>query len=212
MRYLPIAVDLEGRSCVVVGGGSIAARKIELLLQAGAWVRVVAPEVCDEVAAWAASEPRLSIERRPYRPGDLRGAVLVFAATDRLEVQVGVAAEAAERHIWLNSVDDPERCSFLMPAIVERGPLTVAVGTGGASPALARRVRDEIAARVGVEYGEAAAYLGTLRRRFRAGAARQRAFAQLLDEGLIEALRAGDQERVERLTERACRGLEPETP
>jgi siroheme synthase-like protein len=210
MRYLPIAVDLEGRACVVVGGGEVAAQKVDLLLRAGAKVTVIAPALADEIAARAAREPRLTIERRAYRDGDLAGAAIAFAATGSPAVQAAVASEAASRGVWLNAADDPERCTFLMPAIVERGPLAVAVGTGGASPALARRVRDEIAARVGMEYGEAAEYLGSLRRRFRAGAARQRAFARLLDEGLVEAFRTGDRDRIERLTERACHDLEPD--
>jgi precorrin-2 dehydrogenase / sirohydrochlorin ferrochelatase len=210
MRYLPIAVDLEGRACVVVGGGEVAARKVETLLDAGARVTVIAPHLCQEIEVREGREPRLRVERRPYRSGDLDGAVLAFAATDAPDVHREIAVEAAERRVWLNAADDPESCSFLMPAVIERGPVAIAVGTGGASPALARRVRDEVAACIGVEYGEAASYLGELRRRFRGGAARQRAFARLLDEGLVEAFRAGDRERIERLTERACEGLEPE--
>jgi siroheme synthase-like protein len=210
MRYLPIAVDLEGRACVVVGGGEVAARKVETLLRVGAQVTVIAPHVGQEIEIWEGREVRLRVERRPYRPGDLEGAVLAFAATDSSAVHAEIVVEAAARGVWLNAADDPEHCSFLMPAVIERGPIAIAVGTGGASPALARRVRDEIAGRIGVEYGEAASYLGELRRRFRAGAARQRAFTRLLDEGLVEAFRAGDRERVERLTERACEGLEPE--
>jgi precorrin-2 dehydrogenase/sirohydrochlorin ferrochelatase len=210
MRYLPIAVDLEGRACVVVGGGEVAARKVETLLQAGARVTVIAPEVTEEIEAWSAREPQLAIERRSYRNGDLAGAVIAFAATGSAEVHAAVAEEAKGHGVWLNAADDPERCSFLMPAIVERGPIAIAVGTGGASPALARRVRDEIAARIGTEYGQAAEHLAALRRRFRAGAARQRAFARLLDEGLVEAFRSGDRDRIERLTERACHELEPD--
>jgi siroheme synthase-like protein len=210
MRYLPIAVDLQGRACVVVGGGEVAARKIETLLRAGAHVTVIAPHVSQEIETWEGKEPHLHLERRPYRSGDLEGAALAFAATDSPRVHAEIATEAKERGVWLNAADDPDHCSFLMPAVVERGPIAIAVGTGGASPALARRVRDEVATRIGVEYGEAATYLGELRQRFRAGAARQKAFARLLDEGLVEAFRAGDRERVERLTERACEGLEPE--
>lgn len=211
MRYLPIAVDLQGRVCVVVGGGEVAARKVETLLESGALVTVIAPHICQEIEVLEGREPRLRVERRPYRSGDLSGSILAFAATDAPLVHREMAVEAVERGVWVNAADDPENCSFLMPAVIERGPVAIAVGTGGASPALARRVRDEIAALIGVEYGEAASYLGELRRRFRAGPARQRAFMRLLDEGLVEAFRAGDRERVERLTERACGGLEPET-
>jgi siroheme synthase (precorrin-2 oxidase/ferrochelatase) len=137
MRYLPIAVDLESRVCVVVGGGEVAARKVETLLQTGAKVTVIAPEVSDEITAWAEREPRLTVARRAYRNGDLAGAAIAFAATGSVAAHSAIAEEAASRGVWLNAADDPEHCTFLMPAIVERGPLAVAVGTGGASPALA---------------------------------------------------------------------------
>jgi siroheme synthase-like protein len=206
MRYLPLFVDLAGRECVVIGGGTVAAHKVELLRGVGATVRVVAPAVCAEIERLAA-EGGVSLDRRSFEPADLEGVALAFAATDDTSVQQEVADEARRRNLWLNAVDDPERCSALMPAILERGPITVAVSTGGASPALAARVRDELGAALGEEYARAAELLGTLRARFAPGPARQRAFAALLDEGLLDALRAADGSRVARLIDEICAPL-----
>jgi siroheme synthase-like protein len=206
MRYLPLFVDLAGRECVVIGGGAVAARKVELLRSVGAAVRVIAPTVCAEIEGLAA-DGSISLHRRSFEPADLDGAALAFAATDDPAVQQRVAGEARQRNLWLNAVDDPERCSALMPAIFERGPITVAVSTGGASPALAARARDQLAAALGDEYAHAAELLGTLRTRFAPGPARQRAFLALLDGGLLDALRDADGARVAQLLDEVCAPL-----
>jgi precorrin-2 dehydrogenase/sirohydrochlorin ferrochelatase len=208
MRYLPVSLDLVGRRTVVVGGGAVAAHKASSLLEAGASVRVVAGEICSELREIAASESSLELLERPYEAGDLADVLVVFAATDDRAVQSAVSQEAAERGILLNVVDEPEDCSFVMPAILELGPVTVAVSTGGASPALAQRIRDEIAAMLGPEYGSAAELMASLRARFERGPARALAFTRLLQSGLLEALRRGDPERVERMTDSICDGLE----
>jgi siroheme synthase-like protein len=207
MRYLPILVDLVGRPCLVVGGGSVAARKAATLLEAGARVRVVAPRLGAELEALesrADAARSLTIERRAYREGDLAGVALAFAATDDPELHERLSRDARAAGLWLNVVDDPVRCSFVMPAILDRDPLVVAVGTGGASPALARRLRDDIDALLGPEYEEALAHLALLRARYAPGPARQAAFSRLIDGGLIEALRERDVRRVETLTREAC--------
>ncbi len=210
MRYLPILVDLAGRSCLVVGGGRVAARKAATLLAADARVTVVAPELCEELTALAAREPRVSLEPRPYRRADLDGAALVFAASDDPAVQEQVARDAREAGVLVNVVDEPERCLFVMPAILDRDPLLVAVSTSGASPALARRIRDDLASALGPEYGLAARHLAALRRRYRRGVRRQEAFSRLVADGLVEAFRARDGERVGALTRGACAALELE--
>jgi len=208
MRYLPILVDLAGRRCLVVGGGAVAAGKVETLLAAGARVTVVAPAIGDALAAAAAADERVVLERRRYRRDDLAGVALAFAATDDPEVQEAIARDARDAGVLVNAVDEPERCSFVMPAILDREPLLVAVGTSGTSPALARRIRDDLASALGPEYDAAVRHLASLRSRYRAGRARQRAFVELVDAGLLEALRASDADRVEALTRRACGGLE----
>ncbi|MEW6273192.1 MAG: bifunctional precorrin-2 dehydrogenase/sirohydrochlorin ferrochelatase [Thermodesulfobacteriota bacterium] len=206
MRYLPILVDLAGRPCLVVGGGAVAARKAETLLDAGARVKVVAPRLSKEMER-VVRRPGVQLERRDYREGDVADAVLAFAATDEARVQERVARDARAAGVWVNAVDEPERCTFVMPAILDRDPLVVAVGTAGASPALARRVRDDIGSFLGPEYEAALAHLALLRARYAPGPARQAAFSRLVDGGLIEALRARDAARVESLTRDACGGL-----
>ena len=143
MEGLPVTLVVEGRRCVVVGGGAVAARKVDLLRRAGGAVFVVAPRLADELRALV-SENRICHAARAFAPRDLAGAVLAVAATGDRAVNAAVAAAAGKRGIPVNVVDDPALCTFTMPAIVERGPVSVAVATGGASPTLARRLRAAI--------------------------------------------------------------------
>ncbi|MBK9251950.1 MAG: uroporphyrinogen-III C-methyltransferase [Proteobacteria bacterium] len=145
MDYLPIFVDLRDRLVVVIGGGVVAQRKIEHLLKAHARVRVVSPELCPDLALY---RDQGRIEYRPllFSPAQLEGAVLVVAATDDIGVNDAVSVAARERGVLVNVVDDGPRCTFIFPAIVDRSPLIVAVGTAGSSPTLARRVRTQIEA------------------------------------------------------------------
>lgn len=207
MRYLPVMLDLAGRSVLVVGGGAVATRKARRLLEAGAHVRVVAVEATESLRDLADSEDRLELHLRGYRDGDLDGVSLAFTATGRRAVDEAVSAAAGRAGLWVNAADDLANCSFLMPAMLERGRLQVSVSTGGASPALASRVRDEVDSALGPEYQVAADLLGELRSSLPAGAARGRAFAGLLDDGLLEALRQGDERRVARMADQARRGL-----
>src|SRR5215218_1427318 len=133
----PIFLDLDGRRCVVVGGGEVASRKARKLLQARAGVVVISPEITTELESVA-----VEVHRRPYKEGDLEGAYLVFAATDSREANAAVAREAKERGIPVNVADRPRDGDFALPATLRRGGLQVAVSTGGASPTLARRIRD----------------------------------------------------------------------
>ena len=145
----PIFLDLAGRRCVVVGGGEVASRKARKLLQAGADVVMISPEVKNELAGRG-----LEIHERPYRPGDLEGAYLAFTATDSREVNAAVAREARERGIPANVADRPSEGDFALPATLSRGRLQVAVSTGGASPALARRIRGELEGLFGPEWAD----------------------------------------------------------
>jgi siroheme synthase-like protein len=141
----PVALDLRSRPCVVIGGGPVAARKVAGLLDAGARVTVVSPALSDPLLALA-REGRIAWRPREYAPGDLEGAVLCLAATGDPAVNAAVAAEGRQCGILVNAADDPERCDFILPSVVRRGPLTVAVSTGGASPFMARLVREAIEA------------------------------------------------------------------
>jgi siroheme synthase-like protein len=137
----PVMLDLAGVPVLMVGGGNIAARKVAGLLAAGARVTVVAPMVLAELAAAVAE-----VRERPYASSDLAGHQLVMTATDVPEVNASVANDARAAGLWVNSADDPENCTFILPAVTRRGPVVVAIGTDGSSPALARHLRDRIAA------------------------------------------------------------------
>lgn len=162
MDYLPIFIDLRDRPVVVVGGGAVAMRKVEMLLRAHARVSVVAPELEPTLAAYR-DRGRIDYRPVPFSPAQLDGAVLVVSATDEIEVNTAVAAAARERGIWVNVVDDGANSQFIFPAIVDRSPLIVAVGTSGNSPTLARRVRTQIEALLPERLGHLAGYAGRWR-------------------------------------------------
>jgi precorrin-2 dehydrogenase / sirohydrochlorin ferrochelatase len=155
----PIFLDLSGRRCVVVGGGEVANRKARKLLQARARVVVISPELGAELESVA-----VEIHRRPYREGDLEGACLAFAATNSREVNAAVAREAKERGVPVNVADKPSEGDFALPSTLRRGRLQVAVSTGGASPTLARRIRDELEEAFGPEWAGIVERLNAARR------------------------------------------------
>ena len=174
MTLLPVGLVVGGRRCLVVGGGAVAARKIRSLLVAGAWVTVVAPEV-HEAVAYLASEGvldhiddhPLDLQLRPYRRGEAAHYRLVLAATGDPAVDGEVHADAEAAGIWVNSADDPEHCSVVLPAVHRDGAVTVAVATGGASPALASWIRDKVALALGPGLGQLASLLAEGRRQVR---------------------------------------------
>ena len=149
--YYPVFLDLTDHRCLVVGGGPVAEGKVEGLLAAGARVTVVSPTVTARLAGWAA-EGRLLLHSRAYRAEDLGGHRVAFVATDDAEVTRAVAAEARARSIWVNAADEPARCDFILPSVIRRGRLVVAVSTGGASPAAARAIREELEGYLSAEH------------------------------------------------------------
>ena len=167
MGYYPVLLDLAGKQCVMVGGGIIAERRVDGLVTAGARVTVISPRLTRALAALAA-EGGIQHEPREYRGGDLEGADLAFVATDAGEVNTAVADEARRRGVWINAADDPARCTFILPALVRRGDLTVAVATGGSSPALARAIREELEAYLTDDYATLASIAAEARREVRA--------------------------------------------
>jgi len=205
MKYYPIFLSVEGRPCVVIGGGEVAERKTGSLLDSGAAVRVVSPTVTRALAA-AARRGEITHEPRAYRDGDLRGAFLAYAATDDEDLHARIHAEAEREGVLLNVVDRPRWCHFIVPSTFARGDLAVAVSTGGASPALARRVREEIQDALGPEFDRAVLVLGRLRERLRkkdlSAAERRQIFTELVESDLLERLRDPDTAAVDRLLER----------
>ena len=141
--YYPVYLNLRGRRCVIVGGGTVAEGKIARLLDSGAEIRVVSPDATPGIRQFVA-DGSVQWEERKYRDGDLEGAFIAIAATNVREVNRRIFEEANERGVMLNAVDDPPNCSFIAPSIVQRGPVTLAISTGGVSPALARKLRESL--------------------------------------------------------------------
>lgn len=146
--YYPVFLDIAGKRCVVVGGGQVALRKVKTLLEYGAKVEVISPELCPELAAIT----EISVRHRQYQPGDLKGAFLAIVATNNHEINHRIAGEARSQGVLVNVVDDAEYCDFILPSLVRRGDMTIAVSTAGRSPALARKLRTRLEQDFGGEY------------------------------------------------------------
>ncbi|HUV04165.1 MAG TPA: bifunctional precorrin-2 dehydrogenase/sirohydrochlorin ferrochelatase [Armatimonadota bacterium] len=202
MSHYPVNLDLKGRRCVIVGGGPIAERKAQMLLDFGAAVGVIAPELTPRLHDLA-ENGLVEHTAGVYMPGMLDGAFLVIAATDDRETNKAVSSEAQRLGILVNVVDDPELCTFFVPAILRRGDFIISISTSGRSPALARRVREELESRFGPEYGELADLLGELRDEMKARhpdpAERYQVFLRILDSGVLDLLAQGKRnEAIER--------------
>ena len=161
-QYYPVFLDLKGRACVIVGGGEIAERKIANLLECGAVITMVSPQVTPGIRAHAEAGD-IRWEAREYADGDLKGAFLAIASTDDEDVNRAVHEEASREGIVLNVVDRTALCSFIAPAVVRRGEVTVALSTGGASPALARKLRETLEKSEVLEYASLAGVLSSAR-------------------------------------------------
>lgn len=200
--YYPAFLDLMDKPCVVVGGGRVAERKVAGLLEAGARVKVISPNLTKELES-KKSSGAIKHSRHQFTPVDLRSAYLVIAATDSAEQNKKIAGAAENMGIPLiNVVDMPEHCGFIVPASVNRGPLTIAVSTSGASPAMARAIREELEGLYGPAFGH---YLKTLRReRDRAlqniknPEERERFLKSLASDTILKTLREGKQPRLPR--------------
>lgn len=199
MGYYPIFLELAGRPCIVIGGGAVAQRKVEGLMAIGASVTVISPALTDRLEGLV-SEGRIRHVRREYAPGDLAGYQLAFVATDDGGVNEAIAREGRERGVWVNAADDPAHCDFILPSVLRRGELVVAVATGGASPALSRAIREELEAYFGEDYTALAEVVAEARRALRRSArvpdaeawrrALDRDFRRLLAEGKREEAKA----------------------
>lgn len=208
-RY-PVSLVLEGRPVLVVGGGRIATRKVEALVACGALVTVVAPRV----EAAITGLPGVRVERRRYRSDDVAGQRLVITATDDADVNAQVFTDAESAGIWVNSADDPQNCSFTLPSVARRGPISVAVSTSGTSPALAAWLRRRIESEVGPEYEAVLDLLVAERSRLRAGgrSSEVRGWSEALDGGLVDLVRNGDVDGARALLRRCLEPAGHSTP
>lgn len=203
MIGFPVFLRLEGRRCLVVGGGALGRRRARAVAEAGALVEIVEPIPSPELVDLCAELPSLNLLQRTFRDGDCDGALLVFACCDRPDVQAAVDADAARGSALLCRGDDADAGDFWSAALLRRRDLCVAVSSGAASPVLGRRVRDLIAGLIGEEYGEAGQRLALLRSRLRRSYAspsqRAAVVERLLDAGWIALLGAGEGARAEAL-------------
>jgi precorrin-2 dehydrogenase len=202
MNYYPIFLRVAGRSCVVIGGGHVAEEKVQSLLLAGARITVISPQLTPGLTALAATN-QITHHDRTYASGDVVGFFLAYAATDDEDLHVEIAAEAAAAGVLVNVVDRPRLCDFIMPSVVERGDLVIATSTGGASPAMARRIRCELEEIFGPEYALALTLLRRVRETLAAsphtGAERQRIFTALVDSPLLDYIRHGQRHDINAL-------------
>jgi len=164
--YYPIFLEMKDRRCVVIGGGAVAERRVEGLVAVGANVTVISPAITEGLRDLL-TQGAIRHVAREYQTGDRAGYDLFFVATDNLEINAVVSSEARSLRVWVNSADDPDHCDFILPGVIRRGDLTVAVSTGGASPAVTRAIREELDEYFTADYARFVQIAGEVRRELR---------------------------------------------
>lgn len=210
--YYPIFLNVRGKKCLVVGGGEVALRKVQSLLERGASVEVVSPTLCPELSRMA-GEGTIQALQRGYKAKDLQAALVAVAATDDAETNEGVAAEARRRGVLVNIVDDPQHSDFIVPSYLSRGDVIIAISTSGRSPALARKIRTKLEKDFGAEYAQLALLADEVRSELkRQGiAADSDAWQEVLDLGpLVELLKYGKRQEAKEIMLRKLKALEEE--
>lgn len=191
-KYYPANLDLENKNCVVVGAGIVAQRKARRLLECGAKVLVISPEITPGLKRLAA-EKKILYNNKEVDHSDLRGAYLVIAATQDRKINSFVSAYCRKKGILINAVDSPAECNFILPAIVRRGSLTISISTDGISPALAKKIRQELEKKFGVEYAKLLRVLKYTRpraiKKIKSAKARKVFFQKLLQPGILSLLK-----------------------
>ena len=187
--FYPAFIDLQNRPVLVVGGGIVAERKVETLLETGAVITVVSPQITEQLDAYSKSN-RITVQQRGFIPSDVDGVSLVISATDDPTTQTEVASIAVSKNILVNTVDKPELCSFIVPAILRRGDITIAISTSGKSPSLAAELRARLDRVLTDEFARTAKVLGAVRqevhRTFAGSDDRKRVFDSIIGSGIIE--------------------------
>ncbi|PKN63175.1 MAG: siroheme synthase [Deltaproteobacteria bacterium HGW-Deltaproteobacteria-15] len=208
MRYYPAFLDLHGKKVLIVGGGAVAQRKIETLFEYGAIIDVAARDLTPALKEFE-TEGRIRFVGSEFREDQMDRAFLVIAATDDPEMNRKVSLAAGERNIPVNAVDQPSDCTFIVPSILRRGDLVIAISTSGKSPALARRLREQLEGMYGEEYGAYVRLMGKAREIVLSGGfppeRKGDILRELIDSDLLGAIRLGDRSRVASTLERILR-------
>jgi precorrin-2 dehydrogenase/sirohydrochlorin ferrochelatase len=197
----PVFLNIAGRLCVVIGGGSVAERKVKGLLQEGAFVRVISPEVTEDLASLA-KEGKIDWRKKSYNYQDIDKAFLVFAATNSREIQELICTQAHENRQLVNVADDPECCNFQVPATVRRGDLALAISTGGKSPAVASLIKQKLDEEFGPEYKTLLDIMSLVR--YKAGLEndnfsqpqRKKIYKKILHNDIIEWIKTGQVDKL----------------
>lgn len=212
MSHYPVFLDLRERLCLILGGNWMAEEKAHGLLAAGAVVTIVSPDLTEGLQALA-EQGKVLHHRRDYQVGDLDGVFLVFSCAQPPDLAEAIWREARRRNLLINTVDDPPRCGFIMPSILRRGDLAVAISTAGKAPALAVRLRQWLETQIGEEHGRFLALAGTVRaalaRRWPDFATRKELWYRLVDSDVLDLLKRGEEEKAAGRF-REILGVEPE--
>jgi precorrin-2 dehydrogenase / sirohydrochlorin ferrochelatase len=202
MRYYPVQLDIRGRRCLVVGGGGVSTRKVETLLSCSARVTLVSLEVSDKLRRLS-NRGDITLRERAYAASDLEGVFLVIGATDDEDLNRRISTDAAAFNVLCNIADRPEKCNFILPAIVQRGDLVLTVSTSGKSPALAKKLRTDLERQFGEEYALLLKLMGAIRRRLLAEAhapeAHKPIFEKIIHSDILSWIRDGRMAEINRL-------------
>jgi precorrin-2 dehydrogenase/sirohydrochlorin ferrochelatase len=202
MRYYPVHLDINNRKVLVVGGGSVGTRKVKTLLDCGARVTVVSPEVSRQLRELAASGD-IKLAERSYQSEDLNGVFVVIGATDDERLNQQISSDADRLNTLCNIADRPEVCNFILPSIVQRDDLVITISTSGKSPALAKKLRKTLENQFGEEYGTLLQLMGAIRKKLLQQAHKPEAhkplFEQLINSDLIVMIQAGKTEEIDML-------------
>ena len=202
MKYYPVHLNIQNRSCLVVGGGSVGTRKVETLLGCGARVTVVSP-VASEQLHQQKQAHKIKLEERAYQSDDLESMFLVIGATNDEALNRQISQDAESRNMLCNIADRPEVCNFILPSVVQRGDLVITISTSGKSPALAKKLRKTLETQFGTEYAELLVLMGAIRKKLLSQAhapeAHKKLFEQLIDGELLELLKEDKSEEINNL-------------
>jgi len=192
MKYYPVNLDIKKRKCLIIGGGSVGTRKVIRLVECGAHVTVVSPEVTGKLTSFA-DEGRIVLKKRSYQSSDLEGMFLVIGASDNKELNRQISEDARRCNIMCNIVDLPEACDFILPSLVSRGDLLIAISTSGKSPAFAKKLRRNLETEYGEEYAGFLKLMGAIRKKLlskkHAPEVHRDLFERLIDKGVLEMIK-----------------------
>ncbi len=209
-KYYPVLLDIRGKKCIVIGGGTVAERKVTSLLNAHAKVSVVSPELTGTLS-------KMAVEKKIYYIDDnfkeeyFEGAFLIIGATDNPETNLRIFRAATNKNILVNIVDSPDECNFIVPSVVEQGDLLIAVSTGGKSPAFAKKIRKELENQYGKAYGDFIQFMGDLRKKilsqFPDTKHRNQVFQALVDSEILDLFEKGLKQEAETTAEKIIKNV-----